>query len=354
MIRKVVAPAAALLAAGAIGGLAAVAGWEALDEETVTTVSQSGAAREIAETGPAGVADVVERVFPSVVSIRVEGRTPGDFPFDAPRGSAGSGWIYDDDGHVVTNQHVVGDADRATVVFHDGEEAEARVIGRDRSSDVAVLRLEDVPDDLQPLEAGATDSLRIGDGVIAIGSPLGLEGTVTTGIVSAVDRDIDAPNGFTIDGAVQTDAALNSGNSGGPLLDAAGRVIGMNAQIESRSGGFDGIGYAIPIETVRSVTAQLIEDGEIQYAYLGVGVGDADDGGARIAEVRGGSPADRAGLREGDVVVEADGAEIDSGDALRDVIAARKPGDELKLRVERGGETRTLTVTLGRRPASAA
>lgn len=358
------APAAALVAAGVIGGLAAVAGWEAIDPETVTTVRETAAPRAIADTGSAAgdetIADVVERVLPSVVEIRVglddsrPRRTPRDSPFDAPQGSAGSGWVYDDEGHVVTNQHVVGDAERATVVFHDGEEVQARVVGRDRSSDVAVLELEDVPRDVDPLPAGSTESLRIGDPLIAIGSPMGLEGTVTTGIVSALDRNIDAPNGFTIDGAVQTDAALNSGNSGGPLLDASGRVVGMNAQIESRSGGNDGIGYAVPIETVQSVTAELLEDGEIEYAYLGVAVGDAEDGsGAEIGQVVDDSPADRAGLRSGDVVIEADGEKVDSGDALREVVSRHRPGDELELRVRRGDGTQTITVELGTRPPSA-
>jgi putative serine protease PepD len=202
-----------------------------------------------------------------------------------------------------------------------------------------------------PLPLGASKSLAIGEPVIAIGSPFGLDGTLTTGVVSGLDREIRAPDGFGIDGAIQTDAALNQGNSGGPLLDAEGRVVGINTQIQSESGGNDGIGYAVPIETVKEIVAELIASGQVEHAYLGVGLTDAQDGGAVVDVVPGG-PADAAGLRDGDVVVKAGGDDVANGDALRDAVSSRKPGGTLELEVRRGGETTTVTVELGARPQS--
>jgi putative serine protease PepD len=351
-VRKVIVPFVALVAAAVLGGVAGVGIWEAVDEDAApgtapaatTTVNRPVAA-------PAGsIAEIYERTIPGVVTITAQ--TSGGGPFGGQATSTGSGWVLDADGHIVTNQHVVEDADEVTVTFHDGEEATARVVGTDRSTDVALLELNDVPADLEALETGSADELQIGDPVIAIGSPFGLEGTVTTGIVSAKDRQLRAPDGFTIDGAIQTDAALNHGNSGGPLLDADGRVVGMNSQIASESGGNDGVGYAVPIETIRTVVEQLESGGRVEYAYLGVQIGDAADRGAQIGEVRDDSPAEDAGLRAGDVVIEVDGEEIPDGDALRRAVAERKPGDEVELEVERDGDTETIRVTLGTRPTS--
>ena len=273
-------------------------------------------------------------------------------PFGESQGTAtGSGWVLDGEGHIVTNQHVVAGAEEVTVKFHDGTEVQAKVVGTDASSDVALLKLNEIPDDLQPLETGSTESLRIGDPVVAIGSPFGLQGTVTAGIVSAKDRQLRAPDGFTIDGAIQTDAALNHGNSGGPLLDLDGQVVGMNSQIASESGGNDGVGYAVSIENIERVVEQLKSGGSVDYAYLGVQIGDNEDGGAQIAEVRDGTPADEAGLESGDVVTEIDGEEVADGDDLRRAVAEHEPGDELELTVERDGDTETITVTLGTRPS---
>jgi putative serine protease PepD len=285
--------------------------------------------------------------MPSIVQVRVDGV---DTPFGPGQQGSGSGFVIDDEGHVATNEHVVEGAERVTVILADETEIAARVVGVDRSTDVAVLELEETPDDLQPLPFGSSSSLELGDPVIAIGSPLGLQGTVTAGIVSALDRDIQAPDGFTIDGVIQTDAALNPGNSGGPLLDLDGRVVGMNAQIAGGPGVSNGIGYAIPAETVRDIADQLIEGGEVEHPYLGVRIQDVDEG-ARIVEVVDGSPADDAGLRQGDVVTEAGGEEIASADDLTDAVGSRKPGDELELRVRREGDTRTITVELGTRPS---
>jgi S1-C subfamily serine protease len=186
--------------------------------------------------------------------------------------------------------------------------------------------------------------------VAAIGSPFGQEQSLSVGVVSATDRSIQSLTRFTIDGAIQTDAALNQGNSGGPLLDAAGRVVGMNAQIATDSGASAGIGYAIPIETVREIARQLEENGAVEHAYLGVVIEDGPDGGARVVEVAEDSPASRAGLRADDVVVRAGDEDVGTADELRRLVASRRPGDELGLEVRRGERDVSVVVELGTRP----
>ena len=363
MLTRFIAPVAALLASAIVGGLAAVAAWEALDTDAAPATTETVAPPTqpaSAEAPASSIADVVRRVMPAVVEVRVEGQAqPDESPFPAPLptpqrpSGLGSGFVIDEN-HVVTNQHVVEGASRVTVRLEDDTEVGARVVGTDPSTDVAVLELDEQPESLQRLELGSSESLEIGQTVIAIGSPFGLQGTVTAGIVSALDRDIRAPNDFTIDGAIQTDAALNRGNSGGPLIDLAGRVVGMNAQIASDFGSNSGIGYAIPIETVQEIARQLIEEGRVEHPYLGVRIEDADDVGARIAEVVEDGPAARAGLRVGDVVTEVGGEPLSSADDLRLAVAAAQPGDELELTVRRDGDTETITVTLGTRPSSSA
>jgi len=349
-VKRFVVPFVALLAAAVIGGVASVGLWEAVDDDTAPAAAAATATvnRPVAVKS-GSVADIYEQTIPGVVEITAQSAASGQ-----PGGGAtatGSGWVLDSEGHIVTNQHVVDGASEVSVKFHDGTEVQADVVGTDPSSDVALLKLTEVPDDLQPLERGSSESLRIGDPVVAIGSPFGLEGTVTAGIVSAKNRQLQAPNSYTIDGAIQTDAALNHGNSGGPLLDFEGRVVGMNSQIASESGGNVGIGYAVPIETIERVVEQLKSGGAVAYAYLGVQLGDAQGGGAQIGEVRSGAPADDAGLESGDVVTKLDGDEINDGDDLRGAIAAHKPGDKVELTIERDGETQTITVTLGTRPS---
>jgi S1-C subfamily serine protease len=357
ILKRALAPTAALLAAGVVGGLASVAAWQAIDPASTTTVTTPAAAEPVSSSGTqSSIASIVDGALPSVVEIKVEGSAESPenpFPLPTPRVQGlGSGWVFDDAGHVVTNEHVVNGAAKVTVVFQDGTEVPARVVGTDPSTDVAVLELEEEHES-SPLPLGSTSSLHLGDTVIAIGSPLGLQGTVTAGIVSGLGRDIQAPNQFTIDGAVQTDAALNHGNSGGPLLDGSGRVVGMNAQIASETGANSGIGYAIPVETVKQIADQLIASGKVEHPYLGVQITD-DENGALIAEIVPGSPAAEAGLRQGDVVTEVAGSEVASADELREAVADRKPGDSLELTVERDGEMMTVTVELGTRPASSA
>jgi putative serine protease PepD len=360
MNQRILLPAA-IAGAGLLGGAVGVGAWEALDDDpsSAATAAERTATPTADRSGSASsLAELYRRAAPGVVEIQTGGLDEGFDPFSPDQEQAepvatGSGFVIDDEGHIVTNQHVVGSSDTVTVRFANGDQAQARVIGTDPSTDVALLKLEG-DRDLTPLELGSADSLQVGDPVAAIGSPFGLEGTLTSGIVSALDRDIRAPNGFTIDGAVQTDAALNGGSSGGPLLDSAGRVVGISSQIESRNGGNVGIGYAVPVETVKRVVDELLESGEVQHAYLGVALADeaAQNGGVRLTEVADGGPADDAGIRNGDVIVAVAGGEVESPEDVRDAIDSRDPGDRVEVRIRRDGETRTLTVTLGERPAT--
>ncbi|HEX2293330.1 MAG TPA: trypsin-like peptidase domain-containing protein [Gaiellaceae bacterium] len=346
MSKQLTAILAALLLGAGVGG--AVGAAVALETDS-EPASQSAAENQPVVETTSSVATLYERVKDSVVEIHARGG--GSSPFespDSPSEATGSGFVIDEEGHIVTNQHVVGESDSVSVEFSDGSEVDAEVVGTDPSTDIAVLDVDRASSQLEPLQFAPAGSLAVGNAVVAIGSPFGLEGTLTTGVISAVGREIESPNGFRIENAVQTDAALNQGNSGGPVLDTQGRVVGVAAQIRSNSGGSDGIGYAVPADTAKRIAAELIADGNVEHAYLGVGL--PDDGAARLAEVVEDSPADRAGLRTGDVVVEADGEAIETGDELRESIDEHKPGDELELKVRRGGNEREVTVELGTRP----
>jgi S1-C subfamily serine protease len=263
------------------------------------------------------------------------------------------------------------------VRFADGTEREATVVGTDPSTDLAVIDVDAPASELEPLAVADTDTVSVGEPVVAIGSPYGLEGTVTAGIVSALDRQIEAPDGYTISGAIQTDAAINPGNSGGPLLDADGRVIGVNAQIESDNGGNVGLGFAIPGDTVRSVASQLISGQDVDHAYLGVQItevpadvvqeaGGPDRAAAAVTSVSPGSPADEAGLQAatasggadgqgypsgGDLIVAVDGEAVESAAELQAAIAAGQPGESVTLTVVRDGSERQVEVVLGSRPS---
>jgi putative serine protease PepD len=340
--------AAALIGAG--GGAATYAVLDAGDTTTIRQVPvESG---EPAAATTSSIADVVAEASPSVVEITVTGA--GEDPFGGNGGVAqGSGFVYDEAGHVITNQHVVGDADTASIRFADGSVHDAQVVGTDPSTDLAVLKVDAPASLLEPLALANSDELAVGDGVIAIGSPFGLDQTVTAGIISALHREISAPNNFAIDDAIQTDAAINHGNSGGPLLDLAGRVVGVNAQIESESGGNVGVGFAVPSNTVKRIADALISDGEVQHAFLGVSLDSADEEpGAHVTDVRTGTPAEEAGLRAGDVITAAGDETVADAEDLRRVIDSHAPGDEVVLRVVRGDETVTLDVELGTRPTS--
>ena len=348
--------ATAMTGAALLGGAGAAAVAVALDEDAPTTAA---AQVTVADATPAAnddalsVEDIYEQASAAVVEITTSARTASPFGGRGTQQSQGSGFVYDSAGHVITNQHVVDGATSASVTFADGESYDATVVGTDPSTDLAVLKVDAPASVLEPLALADSADVKVGEGVVAIGSPFGLEQTVTTGIVSALHRQMTAPNNFSIDDAIQTDAAINHGNSGGPLLDLSGKVIGVNAQIKSESGGNDGVGFAIPSSTVERIADALISDGAVEHAYLGVSIDDADDAdGARIAEVRSGTPAARGGLETGDVVTAIDGEEVGSADELRTRIDAQKPGDEIELTIRRDGDTDTLTVTLGTRPSA--
>ena len=344
--------AAALLGAG--GGALGIAALDA-SESPSPQVTVASSAQAAAATDTKSVGAIYRQSSDAIVEITVT--TAGQAtPFGGGGGTSqaqGSGFVYDGEGHVITNQHVVDGAESVSVKLADGSTFDATVVGSDPSTDVAVLDVDAPASKLHPLALGDSDAVEVGDGVVAIGSPFGLDQTVTTGIVSALHRQITSPNNFAIDDAIQTDAAINHGNSGGPLLDLQGHVIGVNSQIESESGGNDGVGFAVPSNTVEKIANALIADGSVEHAYLGVSTQDAaDDGGARIAEVRSGTPAAAAELRSGDVVTEIDGIGITSSDELRTAIDGQAPGKTIELTIRRGGRTQTLEVELGSRPSS--
>jgi putative serine protease PepD len=340
----------AVLVLGAGGGAAAAA---ALDNPTTTTViAPSSSTQATNSTDAPSVNEVYRNAKQGVVEIQTT--SSGGGPFGLPGGqrdeSEGSGFVLNKDGDIVTNEHVVAGADSIQVTFADGRKADAKVVGKDSSSDVAVIHVDVPSSELEPLSFADSSRVQVGDSVVAMGSPYGLEETVTTGIISALDRSISSPSNYTISGALQTDAAINPGDSGGPLLDSSGRVIGMNAQIKSSSDGNTGVGFAIPSDTVKRVAEALVSGDQVKHAYLGVSLADAS-GGARVASVRDGSPGDEAGLEGGDVITTVDGKDISSADDAAGAINAKRPSDEITLTIERGGERSTIDVTLGTRPS---
>jgi len=343
-----VAAAAAVLAAGAAAG--AVLGLDGGGGGSSTTVT-TGAVPAANVTSQLTVAQLAKQYAKSVVEVTAS-ESGSSTPFGGGRSSQaeGTGWVYDTSGHIVTNEHVIAGASSVKVTFSDGSSATATVVGSDVSTDVAVLKVDAPSSKPAPLQLGDSSAVSVGDGVVAIGDPFGLAGTVTSGIVSAVGREIQAPDGTPIEGAIQTDAAINHGNSGGPLFDLQGKVIGITSQIESDSGGSDGIGFAIPSNTVKSVAAQLIASGKVEHAFLGVQPQTANQG-VRVASVQAGSGAAKAGLKTGDVITALDGKPTRTAAALRAAIAAHKPGDSITLTVTRNGAKQTLHATLGTRPS---
>jgi S1-C subfamily serine protease len=380
------------LIVGLLGWAAIAAGWVDADDDspggvpapTPLTTSASDDGNGEGRT----VNDIYTSASPGVAHIEADRgsvQAPPLSPFgpEPPSGggtATGSGFVIDDEGRVITNAHVIDGAERIEVrLGEDGETYDAELLGEDPSTDIAVIDVDAPADALDPIALGDSADVEVGDPVVAIGNPFGLDRTATAGIVSAVQREIAAPNGFTIRDAIQTDAPINPGNSGGPLLDAAGRVIGVNSQIESQSGGNVGIGFAVPINTAREVAGQLIDDGEVQHAFLGISGADltpdiADvlnldlDGGAIVQALVPDSPADDAGIEAGDAEVTVDGQPLRAGgdvivaadgepiETMSDVIAAvdsKQPGDEIELTLLRDGEERDVTVELTDRPASA-
>lgn len=377
------------LVSAIIGGLVTalflLAGVAGLQENSDSvTIKEVAPPNEGSGTTPAvGEASSVREVYTrdgrGVVSVDVAA-TPEAGP------AGGSGFVVDEAGHIVTNQHVVEGAEDISVRFADGTRRKAEVVGQDPSTDVAVIEVDAPQEALEPLTLGNSDAVGVGEPVIAIGNPLNVGISVTTGIVSGIDRPIKAPNNYTINDAVQTDAAINPGNSGGPLLDSQGTVIGVNAQIASESGGFEGVGFAVPINTVKGIVTQLITSGKVVHGYIGVSMfqfgidelsayaGLSEDeleekyglppNGAIVSGVTPGGPADKAGIKGGkeediegipvelgDVITEIEGDPVTSSDDVIEVVNSVKPGDKLGMTVVNPGEKeRHVEVTVGTRP----
>ena len=381
-----------LLAAALLGGGVALGGAAALGKlGTKTTIIRQEAAPTTAaaasfQQGKAmSINEIYRAAAPGVVHIETTSRVPAptDFfgnPFGTtePQRTLGSGFVIDKAGHIVTNYHVVQGANTIQVSFSNNERYKAKVIGVDPSTDSAVLQVDVKARALTPLALGNSDSVRVGDQVIAIGNPFGLDRSVTSGIVSGVQRRIEAPNQLSIAHVIQTDAALNHGNSGGPLLNAEGQVVGVNAQIETGGSGQGnvGIGFAVPINTVKDVVADLIKHGKVQHPFLGIEGKTLEPNIARlfhlpvtsgvlVASVRSGSGAAKAGLKAattqvtvageswpagGDVIVKVDGQSVPTIERLIDLIATKKPGDMISVAIVRGMKSMNLDIKLGRQP----
>ncbi|MER6430869.1 trypsin-like peptidase domain-containing protein [Streptomyces sp900105245] len=361
--------AAVLVAALVAGGLGGGLGYTlARDNDSggSTTVSASDSGAAQVKRAPGTIANVAARALPSTVTIEAESSNG--------EGGTGTGFVFDKQGHIVTNNHVVADAvdgGKLTATFPDGKKYDAEIVGHAQGYDVAVIKLKNAPSDLNPLALGNSDKVAVGDETIAIGAPFGLSNTVTTGIISAKDRPVASSDGSSSSkasymSALQTDASINPGNSGGPLLDASGAVIGINSAIQSSSsGGFGsgqsgsiGLGFAIPINQAKYVAQQLIKTGKPVYAKIGASVSledsadgakITDQGAAGAAAVETGGPADKAGLKPGDVITKLDDHVIDSGPTLIGEIWTHKPGDKVKITYKRGGQEHTVDLALGSR-----
>ena len=388
-----------ILLAGALGGLLVLVLGTALiatdvidvgDDTTQVVRQQSLPTRDVADSGSSDsdsdggrtVADIYKSEGAGVVFVQAESdSSPSPSPFGPPGGggeASGSGFVVDREGTIITNAHVVGGADEVKVRFkEDGDLIDAEVVGSDPSTDVAVLRVD--PDDakLQPLPLGRSADAQVGDAVVAIGNPFGYTRSVTTGIVSAKARQITAPNGFAIQNVIQTDASVNPGNSGGPLLDAAGRVIGINSQIATGGGGAGsvGIAFAVPIDTVKDLLPRLKRGDEIERAFLGIEMIGVTkqlardlnlpvDQGALIQTIVEDGPAEKAGLRAGststgagiaaggDLIVKVNGKDVKAPEDIPAALSDLEPGDEAEIEYYRGDDRETVEVELGKRPGT--
>jgi S1-C subfamily serine protease len=331
---------------------------------------------------------IYEKLSPGVVTITsLYGNAKGLSDLLGGGGSAseGSGFVLDGDGYVATNAHVITNGTGAKITkakevyvqFADGNQIRAKIVGYDPNADVGVLKVDPKSLDLVPLSLGRSSSVHVGDPVAAIGSPFGEQGSLSVGVVSAEDRAIEALTDFSISNAIQTDAAINKGNSGGPLLDAHGRVIGINSQIKSSGGGSVGVGFAVPVDTVRRSIQQIRADGEVRYAYIGISSQSLYPqlaeklkvpvrNGALVADVVKGGPADKAGIKGGgketrfqaslvkvggDVITKVDGRPLTRQDDFSSRITKYRPGDTVNLEIYRDGKPRNVSVTLGERPS---
>jgi putative serine protease PepD len=355
------------LAIAAAIGIAAGAGVYALSSNNSSGTPATS--RVVVPAQPASSTSTVDSLTqlykadaPGVVDITVTSNASsgsgGPNPFNLPgqpqqkQEAEGTGFEIDSKGDILTAEHVVSGAQSITVTFQDGSTAKATLVGRDTTTDTAVIHVDKPASDLHPLALGDSASVQPGQSVVAIGSPFGLPETMTSGIVSAINRTITAPNQFSITGAIQTDAAINHGNSGGPLIDVStNTVIGINDQIESDTNDNSGVGFAVPINASKNVAQTLVAGGTVQHAYLGVTITSAA-GGAKIGCIVNGGPADSAGLKQGDVITSFDGRTIASADALTAAVTQAKSGEKVTVTVQQSGSTKQVAVTLGTQPSS--
>ncbi len=351
------------VAGGAVAGgvIALVVAGSSTTVHSTTTVTASRAAT-IPAAFSAGrgltVNQISRNAGPGVVDITVTSTQQSpDQLFGGGGGGTqqtqgeGAGVVYDTNGHILTDQHVVAGATSVQVTFSDGHKYPAKVVGTDPSTDIGVIKVNAPASELHPLPLADSSAAQVGDNVVAIGSPFGLPGTVTTGIVSAVNRPIQAPNQYTIPGAIQTDAAINPGNSGGPLLDASGHVLGLNDQIDTNSQSNAGVGFAVPSNTVARVAQQIIGGHVVKHSYLGVRLNASAAGGAAVASVASGSPAASAGIKQGDVITAINGSPVTTTDKFIASIDQYAPGTTVTLTVKHGGQTSDIKAKLGTRPS---
>jgi putative serine protease PepD len=360
--------------AGGVIALAVASGGGSTHSTTTTTVLQASRAPSI-PTSFSGAANssapglTINQIYraasPGVVDILVTSQSQGQTlnPFGGSSGAQvtqgeGAGVVYDNQGDILTDEHVISGAVKVTVTFQNGLKVPAKVLGSDPSTDVGVIRVNVPASELHPIAFANSSAAQVGDPVVAIGSPFSLPETTTAGIVSQVGRSITAPNNYTIPGAIQTDAAINPGNSGGPLLDGNGNVLGLNDQIETNNstatgeGSSSGVGFAIPSNTVARIATAIIGGRPVQHSYVGVELNGSSTGGAAIGSVQAGSPAQSAGLQSGDLITAIDGQAITGTDQFIAMVDAYQPGQTITLTIKRGGQTISIKVKLGTRPAS--
>jgi S1-C subfamily serine protease len=390
-------PLAAAVLGGVIvavfGWIAIAAGWIQSEGGSTTTVTAPLTAPVASKSGKEGDTNAVNQIYKNdgdgvaFIESQIPVQESQSFsPFGEPESegggtATGSGFVIDSEGHILTNNHVIEGANRIQVKLGASDtNYQAKVVGTDPASDLALLEVEAPAEQLHPLTLGHSSEMEVGDPVVAIGNPFGLDRTVTSGIVSALQRQIEAPDGFSITNVIQTDAAINPGNSGGPLINSAGEVIGINSQIATGGGGNGnvGIGFAIPIDTARAEIHQLITNGEVEHAFIGISGGTITPGlakainlpvkeGVIVQSVVKGGPADKAGIQGGhttatiegaevslggDIITEVNGKKVAGMEEIVEIVNAAKPGESLELTILRDGSTKTATVTLGNRPAS--
>jgi S1-C subfamily serine protease len=381
--------AAAVLGGGVTAGVLLGAG--VVDNGGTRTIIQQSPlsmqgqpAASVSGDGALTAREIYKRDAPGVVFIRSQSLSTSKSPFDffgpdtQRQEATGSGFVIDSDGHILTNAHVVNAATRVTVQFANDQTREAKIVGKDDSTDLALLKVDPDGLGLVPLELGDSQTVQVGDPTIAIGNPFGYDRTLTTGVVSALQRRITAPDNYTIENVIQTDAAINPGNSGGPLIDASGKVIGINSQIATggTGSGSVGIGFAVPVNTAKKIVGDLKANGRVERPWLGVEFVPIDPSmsalnlksksGMLVQQVVVGGPAAHAGLKGGgqaialnghplilggDIITSLDGRPVKTSDDVRKALEARKPGDTVPMEILRSGAKKTLQVQLGNRPA---